>query len=216
MADEDDLDERAARLLAQSEGIHEKAVRKRQALEWAERRAAAVEGTAASADGLIRATVDETGVLTNLELAPRVHGTRPGELARAITAVVRRAAAHARDQVRATYDGLRNEGVIAELPPNLLAAPEVDGGPVTLASVPPPAASAEERGPGILRPSTDESPASLPDPAPSGAEEERPRIMRPATESTGTAPEEPAEPETPAPRREEEGPPSTWLRRPNW
>lgn len=127
-------DDRSARLAARSEALREKVARQRQALEWAEQRTATVQGSAASNDGLIRAVVDSTGLLTQLELASGVRAAQPAELARAITVVVQRAAAHARGQVMQTYDGLRNEGVINELPAGLLPIPSPQDGPVTLLS----------------------------------------------------------------------------------
>ncbi|WP_020670820.1 YbaB/EbfC family nucleoid-associated protein [Amycolatopsis nigrescens] len=214
-----DLDDRAARLRARTEGIREQALRKQQALEWAQRQTAAVEGTAASGDGLIRATVDETGMLTGLELAPRVQGTQPAELARAITAVVQCAAAHARNQIRDTYAGLQNEGVITELPSTLLPAPEVGDGRITLSAT---AGPAPVDTPAVLRPTPEgAATASSKDQAsdkpvvsePAGTEN-GPAILRPAMESP--APDNTVS-ENPADRRPgDDGPPSTWMRRATW
>ena len=67
----EDLDAKAARLLADADHVEETINRKYQALEWAGREAAAVRGTASSTDGLLRATVDRDGVLLDLELAAR-------------------------------------------------------------------------------------------------------------------------------------------------
>ncbi|WP_020672283.1 YbaB/EbfC family nucleoid-associated protein [Amycolatopsis nigrescens] len=148
-------DDRSARLAARSEALREKTTRRRQALEWAEQRTAAVRGSAASGDGLVRATVDSTGLLTGLELAAGVRAAKPAELARVITVVVRRAAAHARGQVAQTYEGLRNEGVLSELPAGLLPAP--DDGPVTLLAAPAGTPPQQTDSP-ILRPANDTRP----------------------------------------------------------
>ncbi|WP_051897874.1 YbaB/EbfC family nucleoid-associated protein [Sciscionella sediminilitoris] len=123
-----ELDEKAARVLNRAEQANQKLIRRRAALEWAEKRSAAIEGTATSADGRIRATVDSTGLLTALEL-PVPLSTPPSALGPVITATVRKAAAQARDQVRATYTGLRNEGTIPALPGHLLPAPAVAEAP---------------------------------------------------------------------------------------
>jgi hypothetical protein len=126
MADDDDLLGRGAHLLARTEGMREMSTRRRQALEWAGEKTEALHATAASGDGAVRATVDHTGMLTDLELGPDAVRLPHTELAAQITAVARHAAADARNQVRDTYQGLVDEGTIRRLPRDLLPAPEVN------------------------------------------------------------------------------------------
>jgi hypothetical protein len=127
----EDAEARAARLRAQSEEGAATADRRQNAREWAEKQVAAVQGTAQSEHGDVRATVDHSGLLLRLELSPLTKQAKQDDLAHAITAVVRQATADARNQVREVYVKLQNEGVIRALPPFLLPAPEV--GPVALA-----------------------------------------------------------------------------------
>lgn len=127
----EDAEARAARLRAQSEEGVATADRRQQAREWAEKQVAAVRGTGQTEDGDVRATVDHSGLLLQLELSPITKQAKQDDLAHAITAVVRQATADARNQVREVYVRLQNEGVIRALPPFLLPAPET--GAVTLA-----------------------------------------------------------------------------------
>jgi DNA-binding protein YbaB len=135
MAASDDLDDKAAQLRARSQHLQEKSKRRREALEWAQQRTAAVEGSAASSDGLIRATVDATGMLTRLELSPLVRKARVGGLSEAITAVVQAAVANLRSQVKEVYVGLLDEGMIDGLP-SLLDPPATENVTVPLPSAP--------------------------------------------------------------------------------
>ncbi|WP_434443968.1 YbaB/EbfC family nucleoid-associated protein [Lentzea sp. E54] len=121
----EDAEARAARLRAQSEEGATTADRRAQAREWAEKQVAAVLGTAQTEQGDVRATVDHSGLLLRLELSPLTKQAKQDDLAHAITALVRQATADARNQVRAVYERLRNEGAIRALPPFLLPAPEV-------------------------------------------------------------------------------------------
>lgn len=127
----EDAEARAARLRAQSEEGATAVDRRAGAREWAEKQVAAVRGTAQTEHGDVRATVDHSGMLLRLELSPLTKQAKQDDLAQAITAVVHQATADARNQVRAVYVRLQNEGVIRALPPFLLPAPEV--GAVTLA-----------------------------------------------------------------------------------
>jgi hypothetical protein len=117
----------SARLRTAVEHQHEKAIRRRKALEWAGEKVATVRGTAVSDDRNVRATVDPTGMLTGLELTPEaLRDLGNTELARLITSVAQRATADARNQVRDTYQGLVDEGTIRQLPANLPPAPAVE------------------------------------------------------------------------------------------
>ncbi len=134
MTSSETLAARAARLHARSEQLRETTARRRQALERARDHLAAVEGTASSDDGLVTATVDTDGVLTRLELSPKVRGSNPHALAHVITGGVRRAAADARNRKRAVYESLRAEGAVSKVPE--MPSPDV-GGPLTLSSTTP-------------------------------------------------------------------------------
>lgn len=116
----------ASRLRATSHYLHDKALRHRQTVEWAERESAAVRATASAADGSVVVTVDPTGMLTELTLAPEAMRRMTNtELAHLITDTARQATANARNQVRDTYQGLVDEGAIRRLPAHLLSAPQV-------------------------------------------------------------------------------------------
>ncbi|OZM72206.1 hypothetical protein CFN78_16940 [Amycolatopsis antarctica] len=118
--------ESAERLRARTAELRTDSARRRQARDWAREAVAAVRGTAASQDGGVRATVDHAGMLLRLELAPEMRGSARDDLARAITAVIRNAAADARTQVREVYVSLLNENVIGELPSSLLPPPPIE------------------------------------------------------------------------------------------
>jgi hypothetical protein len=121
------MTENVAALRAGAERLHEKAIRHRKALEWAGEKVETVRGVAASDDGNVRVTVDQTGMLIGLELASDVLRESGNiELAKVITSVAQQAAADARNQVRDTYQGLVDEGTIRRLPANLLPAPSVE------------------------------------------------------------------------------------------
>jgi hypothetical protein len=126
VSDAEDLDALAERVNAQSDHLRAKTSQRRLAREWAEKEVAAVRGTAASGDGLVRATVDNAGVLLELELSPLARRAGAVDLGLVITSVVQQAAARARNQVREVYSTLQNEGVIKALPPHLLSAPSVE------------------------------------------------------------------------------------------
>ena len=117
---------RASRLRATSQYLHEKALRHGQAMAWAEKETAAVRATVSTEDGSVAVTVDSTGMLTDLALAPEaLRRMTNTELARLITDTARRATAEARDRVRNTYQGLVDEGAIRALPAHLPSSPEV-------------------------------------------------------------------------------------------
>ncbi len=113
-------------LRANSQQLHEKVIRRRKALEWAARETDAARGTATSADGTVRVTVDQTGMLTDLDIDADTAGQRPStELARLIVDTARQATANVRNHVRDTYQSLVDEGAIRALPQNLIPPPEV-------------------------------------------------------------------------------------------
>lgn len=123
--DEEHPHDRAARLIADSEHVYTRTVRRRQALAWAADQAAAVRATAASDDGAVRVTVDRAGLLTGLELTPDVLRRPATVVANLILAVTQHAAADARGQVRDAYQCLVDERVLNQLPRDLppVAAP---------------------------------------------------------------------------------------------
>lgn len=113
-------------LRANAEHLEEKVIRRRKALDWAARETEAARGTATSADGSVRVTVDQTGMLTELDIDPEALRQRKDtELARLIVDTTQQATADARNRVRDAYQGLVNEGTLRQLPPNLLPPPEV-------------------------------------------------------------------------------------------
>jgi hypothetical protein len=114
----------SAQLVERSAHVLTTAIRRRAAVEEAERAIATATGTASSPDGAVTATVDAWGTLTSL----RVDGH--DALAATVTAVVRQAAEQARSGVRSTMEGLLNEGMLREPP---LGRPE----PLGLTPVPP-------------------------------------------------------------------------------
>lgn len=113
-------------LRANAQHLHEKAVRHRQAMEWAARETDTARGTASSADGSVRVTVDQTGMLTELDIDPDASRQQPNtELARLIVETVRQATVNVRNHVQDTYQALVDEGAIPALPQSLLPAPDV-------------------------------------------------------------------------------------------
>ncbi|WP_344685306.1 YbaB/EbfC family nucleoid-associated protein [Saccharopolyspora taberi] len=194
---DDDLERLMAETGAQADHAIEQGNRRRQALEWANSQIAAVEGTAASADGLIRATVDQSGMLVGLELSPRVRTAKPEDLSDAIIVVAQRAVANARSQIRETYANLQNEGVIREVPEDLPRPPSVRNVSVPLQPEPSP------------EPASDWKPAPS-DWQPAGAEWKPAPISEDWRQSTPVdQPEPPPAPSQP----DEDGPPETWLDR---
>lgn len=87
------------------------------ALTSAQAQAAEVTGRAASADGLVRATVNAAGVVTDVQFAPTAFTrSTPDKLARSVVEVIQQAAADARRKV---------EAVLAPVRENLPDLPDV-------------------------------------------------------------------------------------------
>lgn len=103
-------------LVAQSQFLLEKAIRRRDSLQAADRQAVTETGEATSPDGLVRARVDAGGMLTSLFLAPGVRQLDPRELAALITTVTQQAAAQPRAAIRRTFTQLHNEGLVKQMP----------------------------------------------------------------------------------------------------
>jgi hypothetical protein len=91
-----------------------------------ERRTASLQGYGSTEDGQIRATVDNTGKLILLELAPGIMPTCERDFAHRIMDAIQQAVLDVREQIQAVYVGLRNEGTIQALPPSLPRAPAVN------------------------------------------------------------------------------------------
>ncbi|TCP43865.1 DNA-binding protein YbaB [Tamaricihabitans halophyticus] len=168
--------DRSARLLARSQELQNKTARRRQAMEWAEKQSATVTGTAASADGMVTVTVDNTGMVTGLELAPDAlrRGTSD-QLARVITTVAQQATASARNQIKETYEGLVNEGLLGSAPPGLLAAPEVSADGAAL----PPAPARRAAAPAAAEPPPAAAPGVFDTPVPTARTAPAPEAPKP-------------------------------------
>ncbi|MBP2335343.1 hypothetical protein JOF41_001521 [Saccharothrix coeruleofusca] len=124
MTDSDTFAARAAELRSRTEDLSTRIARQSKALEAAGGQAAAVSATAVSPENSVRVTVDATGLLTELVIAPEVMTrTSAAELARRITETTRAAAIQARERVRALYAGLVDEGVIRTVPDLLPRVP---------------------------------------------------------------------------------------------
>jgi DNA-binding protein YbaB len=103
------------------------------ALRTAQAQVAGVTGRAGSPDGLVTATVDAAGVVTDVRLAPSAFTrSTPDQLARSVVAATRQAAADARRQV---------ETALAPVRAGLPDLPEVFPGAPSLKDLlsPPPA-----------------------------------------------------------------------------
>jgi DNA-binding protein YbaB len=85
--------------------------RMRDGLGDLQRQLARLQVTVTSDDELVTATVDARGQLTALELSPRAYReSDPRELAKTITATVRKASAQATDQVTGLMSGYLPQG----------------------------------------------------------------------------------------------------------
>jgi DNA-binding protein YbaB len=74
--------------------------------------AMSVTGSAKSRDGSVHATVDASGVVTNLRFAPNVfEQTNPERLAQTVTATIQAAATQARARMAETYETIRKPDV---------------------------------------------------------------------------------------------------------
>jgi YbaB/EbfC DNA-binding family protein len=123
-----DLNEQAARLVAEAQHVYSVTKRRKEALRAAEAQALGAMGEAAAADGSVRATVDAAGMLTGLELTPNALRATPEDLAHLVIAVTQQAAAQARGAVRDVYEPLRGEGIVRGVPV-LLPPPPTDEPP---------------------------------------------------------------------------------------
>lgn len=108
------LTERARQLGAEAEHLYGVTKRRKEALRTAKEQALKVTGEASSPDGSVRATVDAGGMLTDLALTAKA--LRTTDLAGLITTVTQEAATRARAAVRETYEPLRGEGIVREMP----------------------------------------------------------------------------------------------------
>lgn len=104
-------DERNAALRAQVDEMLTQLRSRTEGLRQARATTAAVTGSAASGDGRVVATVDLSGGLSELRLAPDAfERTAPHQLAAAITEVVRSATERARAQLAAALEPVLRDG----------------------------------------------------------------------------------------------------------
>lgn len=101
-------------------GLH----RQTAALQSAQAQAAQVSGRATSADGLVTATVNAAGIVTDVQFAPNSFTrSAPDKLARGVVAVIQQAAADAQRQVDALLAPVR--GDLPDLPDVFPGAPSL-------------------------------------------------------------------------------------------
>ncbi|MEV4317627.1 YbaB/EbfC family nucleoid-associated protein [Actinocrispum sp. NPDC049592] len=100
--------------------------RRTEELKEAQERMAQLTGEASSADGIVTAQVDRTGLLTSLTLSSRAfdRGT-PEQLAAEITRVVRKAAASVRVEVTREVQALTPGEDMVDLPDLVPGAPSL-------------------------------------------------------------------------------------------
>nr|WP_157527559.1 YbaB/EbfC family nucleoid-associated protein [Kibdelosporangium sp. MJ126-NF4]CEL15158.1 hypothetical protein [Kibdelosporangium sp. MJ126-NF4]CTQ93246.1 hypothetical protein [Kibdelosporangium sp. MJ126-NF4] len=124
--DSERLAERNAELRRQVDHMMDEVRRRTEGLKEAQARMAALTGEARSDDGVVRATVDMTGQLTELTLSSRAfeHGT-PEALAAEITRVIRRAAASVRTEVRREASRFTPDDDLIDLPDLVPGAPSL-------------------------------------------------------------------------------------------
>jgi DNA-binding protein YbaB len=178
------LEARNAAMKEQVNGLLDTFHRQTEVLREAQSAAAATTATVTSRDGLVRATVDSSGVLSALEITPSAFDrSTPEALARSVVQLAREGAAQVKQQVAELMSPLT-----ADLPD---LADLVEGAPSLSALLPrfdqpePPVEAADE-----------------------GSYEDRSALAeRPAATQP---PPRPARPTRPA--SEDEDPPDTWLR----
>jgi DNA-binding protein YbaB len=170
------LDARAAELREKVSGLLGEFESRTERLRQAQQAAAVVTATLTSPDGLVRVTVDATGMVTELHLAPSVFDrTRPDALARTLRDLLRRAASQVRRQtselMRPLTEDLPDLSDISEGAPSLAGMlPKIPADPAPGSDAPVGAGyPVPDSAPPIAAPSP-----ALRRPAPAAVEDEMP------------------------------------------
>jgi DNA-binding protein YbaB len=117
---------RNAALRGQVDDMMAELQRRTEELKEAQERMSQLTGEASSADGIVTARVDRTGLLTELSLSSRAfdQGT-PERLAAEITRVIRKAAASVRTEVSREVQALTPDEDMVDLPDLVPGAPSL-------------------------------------------------------------------------------------------